>query len=105
MTDESPERVLRRYRSTALEEPCASLDCAILALARRKAARVRSLRRGAALCAMLTVAAVLASPSQRPGAIKTDATRVRTNYGLQAGSTRYYLLTVSVVPPGAIDWR
>lgn len=104
MNDESNERLILQYRSTALDEPSASLDRAILTLARRRAVRVRTVRRGA-LCAMLVVAVAVVTVSQRPRAIKARPTPTRTGYGLQEGATRDYLLTVSAIPPGAIDWR
>lgn len=105
MNDESNERLIAQYRSAALDEPSESLDRAILKLARHRAARVRGARRGVALCAMLVVAVALATLSRRPHGIKPRPTPIRTNYGLQEGATRDYLLNVSAIPPGAIDWR
>ena len=105
MNDERTERLILQYRSAALDEPSASLDRAILALARRKAVRVRIARRGVALCAMLVIAVALVTLSQRPSAIKSNQIAARRDYGLQEGANREYLLTVSAIPPGAIDWR
>lgn len=104
MNDEANERLITRYRSAAHDEPSASLDHAILALARRRAARVRTVRRGVVFSAMLVVAG-LVTLSQRPPVIKATPIPGRTDYGLHEGATRQYLLTVSAVPPGAIDWR
>ena len=105
MNDESDERLITQYRSTAFDEPSASLDRAILKLARRRAVRVRGVRYGVSVCAMLVVAVALVTISRRPPAIKASRTPLRTNYGLQEGATRNYLLNVSAIPPGAIDWR
>lgn len=106
MNDETDERWIAGYRSAAHDEPSASLDRAILALARRRAARVRVVRRGVVFSAMcLVVAVALVTLSQRPRVIKATPTPARTDYGLHEGATREYLLTVSAVPPGAIDWR
>jgi hypothetical protein len=105
MNDEDTERLVIQYRSAALDEPSASLDHAILDLARRKALRVRTARRGVALCAMLVVAIALMTVPHRRRAMKATPMPARTSYGLQEGATRDYLLTVSVIPPGAIDWR
>lgn len=105
MNDETNERLIIQYRSTALDEPSESLDRAILDLARRRALRVRTARRGIALCALLAVAGALMTASHRPTAMKPRQTVSRTNYGLQEGATRDYLLNVSAIPPGAIDWR
>lgn len=104
MNDDSHERLLIQYRLAALDEPSASLDRAILDLAHRRAVRVRTARRGVALCALLLIAAALVTVPHRPhGRPATPPSR--TGYGLQEGATRDYLLTVSAVPPGAIDWR
>jgi hypothetical protein len=105
MNDETNERLISQYRSAAHDEPSASLDRAILALARRRAARVRTVRRGVVFCAMLVVAVALVTLSQRPRVIKATPIPNRTDYGLHEGATREYLLTVSAIPPGAIDWR
>lgn len=105
MNDESSERWIMEYRSAALDEPSASLDRAILDLARRRALRVRTARRGVAVCAMLVAAFALVTVTLRPRAMKATPMPARTGYGLQEGVTRNYLLTVSVIPPGAIDWR
>lgn len=105
MNDENNERLIFQYRSAALDEPSASLDRTILALARRRAVRVRTARRGVTLCAILMAAFAVVTVSQRPRAIKARPIPARTGYGLQQGATRDYLLTVSAIPPGAIDWR
>jgi hypothetical protein len=105
MNDDSNERLILQYRSAALDEPSASLDRAILTLARRRAVRVGTVRRGVALFAMLVFAVAVVTVSQRPRAIKAMPIPARTGYGLQEGATRDYLLTVSAIPPGAIDWR
>jgi hypothetical protein len=106
MNDEADERWLARYRSAAHDEPSASLDRAILVLAQRRAARVRTMRAGvvfSAMCLVVTVA--LVALSRHPGVPKASMMPGRTDYGLHEGATREYLLTVSAVPPGAIDWR
>lgn len=105
MNDESNERLIVQYRSAALDEPSTSLDRAILDFAHRRAVRVRAARRGVALCAMVAVAVALMTVSHRPHAKKPGQMAARTGYGLQEGATRDYLLTVSVIPPGAIDSR
>lgn len=105
MNDESNERLIIEYRSAALDEPSASLDQAILDQARRRAVRVRTARRTFALCSMLGVAVALVTVSHRPHAMKASHPLTRTNYGLQEGATREYLLNVSAIPPGAIDRR
>jgi hypothetical protein len=105
MNEESNEGLITRYRSAARDETSASLDRAILDLARRRAARVRTARRGVASCALLVVAVALVTVSHRPHAMKATHTAARTDYGLQEGATRDYLLTVSAIPPGTIDWR
>lgn len=105
MNDKSNERLIIQYRSAALDEPSESLDRAILDLARHRALRVRSARRGILLCALLVVAGALMTSSHRSREMKPRPTAVRTNYGLQEGATRDYLLNVSAIPPGAIDWR
>jgi hypothetical protein len=105
MNDEKNERLIIQYRSAALDEPSASLDRAILTLASRRAVRVRTVRRSVALCAMLVAAVAMVTVSPRPRAIKARPIPARTGYGLQEGATRDYLLTVSAIPPGAIDWR
>lgn len=97
--------LISQYRSAAREEPAASLDRKILDLARRTAAQRRAVRRGARVAAILMAAFTVISLSQRSGVKTTRATSVRTDYGVHAGTTRYYLLTVSAIPPGAIDWR
>lgn len=102
MSDERDARTIIRYRALAVDEPSASLDRAILALARRNAARVRAVRRGAGVCAlMLLVMLALASMSltPRPRTGPARALAARTGYGLQAGAVRAYLLTVSETPP------
>lgn len=109
MNHQSDERLIFQYRSAALDEPSASLDRAILDLARHRAVRVRAARRGVALCAILVVAVAavaVVGVSHRPGTMKSRQTAAaRTNYGLQEGATREYLLTVSAIPPGSIDRR
>lgn len=105
MNDDSHERLLMEYRSAALDEPSASLDRAILDLAHRRAVRVRTARRGVALCALLLVAAALVTVPHRPRGRQATQPPARTGYGLQEGATRDYLLTVSAIPSGAIDWR
>lgn len=105
MSDDSDARWLIEYRSAALDEPSASLDRAILDLAHHRAVRARTTRRGIALCALLLVVAALVTAPHRPRGRQATQPLVRTGYGLQEGATRDYLLTVSVVPPGAIDWR
>jgi|SRR6185437_4246893 len=105
MNDDRYERLIIQYRSAALDEPSASLDHAILDLARRRALCVRAARRGVALCAMLVIAVAAVSVSHRPHAVKTRQMAARSDYGLQEGATRDYLLTVSAIPSGAIDWR
>lgn len=102
MNDDGNERLIIRYRSVAVEEPSAELDRAILADAGRRAARVRVLRRGVALCAMLVVAVTLMTLSQHPHETKRPIPTKR-GYGLQEGVTRDYLLNVSAIPTGAID--
>lgn len=105
MNDESNERLIIQYRSAAVDEPSESLDRVILDVARRKAVRVRIARGGVVLCVVLVVAIGLETASHRPREVKTGQIAARTGYGLQEGATRDYLLTVSVIPPGAIDWR
>lgn len=105
MKDESNERLIIQYRSAALDEPSASLDRAILDFAHRRAVRVRAARRGVALCSMVLVAIALMTISHRPHAKRPRQMAARTGYGLQEGATRDYLLTVSAIPPGAIDSR
>lgn len=110
MSRETDVEVLQCYRSVCREEPSAALDCNILAAARRRALFTRSVRHGSGLLAILlgTVAAFALSRridvvSRKPLPVVTDP--VARDYGLQAGATRYYLLTVSAIPPGSIDWR
>lgn len=105
MNDESNERLIIQYRSVAHDEPTTSLDRTILSFARRRAARVRTARRGVALCALLVVAVAVVSVAHRSRQMNTGRIANRTDYGLQEGTTRDYLLTVSAIPPGAIDWR
>lgn len=66
---------------------------------------MRTVRRGAVFCAMVVVAVALVTLAQRPRVTKATRIPGRTDYGLHEGATREYLLTVSAVPPGAIDWR
>jgi hypothetical protein len=105
MNDESDKRLIAHYRSVAREEPSASLDRAILALARRRAVRVRTLRRSVVFCAVLVGAVALVTLPQHPRMTRVTPIPDRTGYGLHEGATREYLLTVSPIPPGAIDWR
>jgi hypothetical protein len=105
MKDDANERLITQYRTAAHDEPSASLDRTILALARRRAARARTLRCGVVFSALLVVALALGTLSQRPRATKATPILPGTDYGLYEGATREYLLTVSAVPAGAIDWR
>lgn len=109
MSDERDARTIIRYRALAVDEPSASLDRAILALARRNAARVRAVRRGAGVCALMLLLVVLGLASMsltpRPRTGPARALAARTGYGLQAGAVRAYLLTVAVTSPSPIDWR
>lgn len=106
MDGERDGHLIDEYRAVARGEPSAALDRAILALARRRAARVRAVRSGIALCAMLAVAVALLALHRRPPAMQaTSMPAGLEEDGLHAGTTRYYLLTVSAIPSGAMDSR
>jgi hypothetical protein len=88
--DESRWRVL--YRATVSDEPATLLDEVILNAASRRTAQRRALRRCVVVVALAAIALwPLRELRPVPGITRSAV----TNYGLQEGATRYYLVNVA----------
>ncbi len=103
MTEGDVAQVLARYQSTVTEEPTPVLDELILSAARRRAVRVRAMRRSVMVFA---VAAWVVWPFWPPHAVQFTRAGDESGYGRLEGATRYYLLHVAGAPytgPGSME--
>jgi hypothetical protein len=101
MSEEDTSSWMERYRSTVMDEQTPALDEVILAAARRRAVRVRTIRRSVVV---LGLAAVVILPFWRAHVSRAPQARAASDYGRQEGATRYYLMNVtSYTGPGSME--